>query len=319
MFSFTVRSFFQKLVTLFFISIISFLVVYLAPGEPSQIDPMNPKFTVEDLERFRQEFNLDEPLHVQYYLFYKNLFTGHSKSWKDNQPVLGKILERFMNSLWLFIVGTIITWCLSFPVGIGAAVRRGSVFDRSTTFLSYLLISIPSFFFAYILIIFVVETFNVSVIGMQTFGMAGAGKLNQVMDRIWHLVLPSILGALGGIALLSRYVRAQMLEVIHQDYIRTAKAKGLSGDVVYYKHGFRNALLPFVTMFGLILPGLIGGSVIIESIFAWPGMGRMGYEAILARDYPIILTINFIAAVLVLIGTFISDLLYMVVDPRIRL
>jgi peptide/nickel transport system permease protein len=319
MFSFTVRSFFQKLVTLFFISIISFLVVYLAPGEPSQIDPLNPKFTAEDLQRFRQEFNLDKPLHEQYYLFYKKLFTGDLKSWKDNQPVLGKIYERFVNSLWLFIVGTVITWCLSFPVGINAAIRRGAVFDRTTTFMSYVLISIPSFFFAYMLIIFVVKTFNVSVIGMHTFGMSGADAVYQVMDRIWHLVLPSVLGAMGGIALLSRYVRAQMLEVIHQDYIRTAKAKGLSEDSVYYKHAFRNALLPFVTMFGLILPGLIGGSVIIESIFAWPGMGRMGFEAIVARDYPIILTLNFIAAVLVLIGTFISDLLYMVVDPRIRL
>lgn len=319
MFSFTVRSFFQKLVTLFFISIISFLVVYLAPGEPSQIDPLNPKFTAEDLVKFRAEFNLDKPLHIQYYLFYKNLFTGQLKSWKDNQPVLGKVKERFMNSLWLFIVGTLITWCLSFPVGISAAIRRGSFFDRSTTFVAYVLISIPSFFFAFILIDFAVKTFSVSVIGMQTFGMSNADTTYRVMDRIWHMVIPSILGAMGGIALLSRYVRAQMLEVIHQDYIRTAKAKGLSGDSVYYKHGFRNALLPFVTMFGLILPGLIGGSVIIESIFAWPGMGRMGFEAILARDYPIILTINFIAAVLVLIGTFISDLLYMVVDPRIRL
>lgn len=319
MFSFTVRSFFQKLVTLFFISIISFLVVYLAPGEPSQIDPLNPKFTAEDLVKFRAEFNLDKPLHIQYYLFYKNLFTGQLKSWKDNQPVLGKVKERFKNSLWLFIIGTLITWCLSFPVGISAAIKRGSFFDRSTTFVSYVLISIPSFFFAFILIDFVVKKFNVSVIGMQTFGMSDADTTYWVMDRIWHMVIPSILGAMGGIALLSRYVRAQMLEVIHQDYIRTAKAKGLSTDKVYYKHGFRNALLPFVTMFGLILPGLIGGSVIIESIFAWPGMGRMGYEAILARDYPIILTINFIAAVLVLIGTFLSDLLYMVVDPRIRL
>lgn len=319
MFSFTVRSFFQKLVTLFFISIISFLVVYLAPGEPSQIDPLNPKFTPEDLVKYKREFNLDKPLHIQYYLFYKNLFTGGLKSWKDNQPVLGKIYERFKNSLLLFIVGTLITWCLSFPVGINAAIKRGSFLDRSSTFLAYVLISIPSFFFAYILIIFVVQTFNVPVIGMQTFGMENADPLYQVMDKIWHLVIPSVLGALGGIALLSRYVRAQMLEVIHQDYIRTARAKGLSEDRVYYNHGFRNALLPFVTMFGLILPGLIGGSVIIESIFAWPGMGRMGYEAILARDYPIILTINFLAAVLVLIGTFISDLLYMVVDPRIRL
>jgi peptide/nickel transport system permease protein len=319
MLSFTIRSLIQKLVTLFFISIISFLVVYLAPGKPSQIDPLNPKFTPEDLVRFQKEFNLDKPLHVQYYLYYKNLFTGHLKSWKDNQPVMGKIQERFLNSLWLFVVGTVITWCLSFPVGISAAIRRGALFDRSTTFLSYVLISVPGFFFAYILIIFVVNTFHVPVIAMQTFGMTEADNIYRIMDRIWHLVLPSILGALGGIALLSRYVRAQMLEVIHQDYIRTARAKGLSEDVVYYKHGFRNALLPFVTMFGLILPGLIGGSVITESIFAWPGMGRMGYEAILARDYPIILTLNFIVAVLVLIGTFISDLLYMVVDPRIRL
>lgn len=319
MFSFTVRSFFQKLVTLFFISVISFLVVYLAPGKPSQIDQLNPKFTPDDLVRFQKEFNLDKPLHIQYYLYYKNLFTGQLKSWKDNQPVLEKIIERFLNSLWLFIVGTIITWCLSFPVGISAAIKRGSFFDRFSTFLAYVLISIPSFFFAYILIIFVVQTFNIPVIGMRTFGMTNADNTYQVMDRIWHMVLPSVLGALAGIALLSRYVRAQMLEVIHQDYIRTARAKGLSSDRVYYKHGFRNALLPFVTMFGLILPGLIGGSVIIESIFAWPGMGRMGFEAILARDYPIILTLNFIAAVLVLIGTFISDLLYMVVDPRIRL
>jgi len=319
MFSFTIRSFFQKLITLFFISIISFLVVYLAPGKPSQIDQLNPKFTPDDLVRFQKEFNLDKPLHIQYYLYYKNLFTGQLKSWKDNQPVLEKIIERFLNSLWLFVVGTIITWCLSFPVGISAAIKRGSFFDRFSTFLAYVLISIPSFFFAYILIIFVVQTFNVPVIGMRTFGMTNADNTYQIMDRIWHMVLPSVLGALGGIALLSRYVRAQMLEVIHQDYIRTARAKGLSSDRVYYKHGFRNALLPFVTMFGLILPGLIGGSVIIESIFAWPGMGRMGFEAILARDYPIILTLNFIAAVLVLIGTFISDLLYMVVDPRIRL
>jgi peptide/nickel transport system permease protein len=298
---------------------ISFLVVYLAPGEPSQIDPLNPKFTPEDLVKFKQEFNLDKPLHVQYYLFYKSLFTGELKSWKDNQPVLGKINERFMNSLWLFIVATLITWCLSFPVGINAAVRRGAFFDRSTTFLAYVFISIPSFFFAYLLIMFVVKTFDVTVISMHTFGMSNASLSYRIMDRIWHMVLPSILSALAGIAFLSRYVRAQMLEVIHQDYVRTATAKGLSGDTVYYKHGLRNALLPFVTMFGLMIPALIGGSVIIESIFAWPGMGRMGFEAIMARDYPIIIALNFLAAVLTLIGTFISDILYMVVDPRIRL
>ncbi len=318
MLAFIGRSVIRKLITLFFVSVISFLIIHLAPGEPSQIDPLNPKFTQEVLERFRKEFHLDRPLHVQYLYFYRDLLTGKSASWKDNRPVLEKVFERFLNSLPLFILGTLITWTLSFPVGIPAAIWRGGFYDRSTTFFAYLLISIPGFFFAYMLIIFVVTRFHVPVIGMETFGISAKGW-HFLMDRLWHLLLPSILGAAGGIAVLSRYVRDQMLEVENQDYVRTARAKGLPADKVHYKHALRNALLPFVTMFGLILPGLIGGSVIIESIFAWPGMGRMAYEAILARDYPVILSLNFISAILVLIGTFISDLLYMVVDPRIRL
>lgn len=319
MLSFIGRSAIQKAVTLFFVAVVSFLIIYLAPGKPSQVDPLNPKFTPEMVERFRKAFHLDKPLHVQFFYFYRNLFTGRTVSWKDNQSVLRKIWERFLNSLPLFIVGTILTWTLSFPVGIQSAIRRGSVYDRSATFISYLLISIPGFFFAYILIILVVTRFHVPVIGMETFGLGDAPLPIFVMDRIWHLLIPSVLGATGGIAVLSRYVRSQMLEVEGQDYVRTARAKGLPADQVHYKHALRNALLPFVTMFGLILPGLIGGSVIIESIFSWPGMGRMAYEAILARDYPVILTVNFLSAVLVLAGTFVSDVLYMVVDPRIRL
>jgi peptide/nickel transport system permease protein len=313
------RSLVQKTITLFFVSVISFAVVHLAPGEPSQVDPLNPKFTKEVVERFRQQFHLDKPLYQQYLLFYRDLFTGKSTSWKDGRSVMAKIYERFLNSLPLFIVGTLITWTLAFPVGIQAAIKRGGKYDRVTTFLAYLLISIPGFFFAYILIIFVVNTFHVPVIGMRTFGLSGAGLATRMMDRVWHLLLPSILGATGGIAVLSRYVRNQMLEVEGQDYVRTARAKGLPEEQVHYKHALRNALLPFVTMFGLVLPGLIGGSVIIESIFSWPGIGRMAYEAILARDYPLIITVNFISAILVLVGTFLSDLLYMVVDPRIRL
>ena len=319
MLSFIGRSIIQKIVTLFFVSVVSFLVIYLAPGKPSQVDPLNPKFTPEMVERFRKQFHLDQPLYIQYALYYRDLFTGRTVSWKDNQPVLKKIWERFKNSLWLFIVGTLLTWTLSFPVGIRSAIFRGSWYDRSTTFLSYLLISIPGFFFAYILIIVVVNGLHVPVIGMETFGIGQPPWHRWLMDRIWHLLLPSVLGATGGIAILSRYVRSQMLEVEGQDYVRTARAKGVPEEEVHYKHALRNALLPFVTMFGLILPGLIGGSVIIESIFSWPGMGRMAYEAILARDYPVILTVNFISAVLVLAGTFISDVLYMVVDPRIRL
>jgi peptide/nickel transport system permease protein len=319
MIAFIARSAFQKVITLFFVAVISFLIIHLAPGEPSQVNPLNPKFTPEMVERFRTEFHLDKPLHVQFFLFYRDLFTGRTLSWKDNQSVLTKIRQRFINSLPLFIVGTILTWTISFPIGIRSAIFRGGMYDRSATFFAYLLISIPGFFFAYILIILVVSQFHVPVIGMETFGTAGTSWMQITMDRIWHLLLPSLLGATGGIAVLSRYVRSQMLEVEGQDYVRTAKAKGLPPEQVHYKHALRNALLPFVTMFGLILPGLIGGSVIIESIFSWPGIGRMAFEAILARDYPIILTVNFVSAVLVLAGTFISDLLYMVVDPRIRL
>ncbi len=319
MLAFLGRSALQKLITLFFVSVISFLVIHLAPGEPSQINPLNPKFTQEVLERYRKEFHLDRPLHIQYLYFYRDLFTGKSVSWVDNRPVLGKIYDRTLNSFPLFILGTLITWTLSFPIGIRSAIRRGGLYDRSTTFVAYLLISIPGFFFAYILIILVVKEFQVSVIGMDTFGLAEKGWIPWFMDRLWHMLLPSILGAAGGIAVLSRYVRNQMLEVESQDYVRTARAKGLSADKVHYKHALRNALLPFVTMFGLVIPGLIGGSVIIESIFSWPGMGRLAYNAILARDYPVILADNFIAAILVLAGTFLSDLLYMVVDPRIRL
>jgi peptide/nickel transport system permease protein len=181
------------------------------------------------------------------------------------------------------------------------------------------LISVPSFFLSYLLILLVVRNFHIPVIGIRTFGTEQARPLFRTMDGIWHLVIPSAMSALGGIAILSRYVRSQMVEVLGQDYVRTARAKGVAEDVVVYHHALRNALLPFVTMFGFLLPGLIGGSVIFEEIFAWPGLGRLGYEAILARDFPMILTLNFIAAALTLAGVLVSDILYAVVDPRIRL
>ncbi|MBI3128002.1 MAG: ABC transporter permease [Candidatus Tectomicrobia bacterium] len=319
MFAFIVRSVFFKAVTLLIISVVSFLIVHLAPGEPSQIDPLNPRFRKEDIARYREAFDLDKPLHQQYFLLYKKLFTGELKSFKDNQSVLGKIWTRFLNSLPLFILGTILTWCLAFPMGVGAALRRRGLFDQSTTLLSYLLISLPGFFLAYLLIIGTVNWLEVPVLGIHTFGQGDAPLIYQVNDRMWHLILPSLLGATGGIAVLSRYVRGQMIEVLDSDYVRTALAKGLPTDTVFYVHALRNAALPFITMFGLLLPGLIGGSVIIEAIFAWPGMGRMGYEAILSRDFPIIISLNFISAVLVVIGTLVSDILYVIVDPRIRL
>jgi peptide/nickel transport system permease protein len=318
MLPFTLRALWRKLWTLVLISIVSFGVVHLAPGSPSQIDPMNPRFTREQLERYRAAFDLDKPLYVQYRLFYQRLFTGELRAFKDNQPVLPKLAERAWNSLPLFLVGTILVWCFAFPLGIASAIRRNTWFDQTTTVLVFALLSIPGFYLSYLALIFVVQTFGVDVIGIQTFGRQTEGW-GRLMDRTWHLVLPSLLSAAAGIAYLSRYVRSQMLEVSNSDYVRTARAKGLPEDDVLYRHALRNGLLPFVTMLGLLIPGLIGGSVIFETIFAWPGIGRLGYEAILARDYPVVIALNFIAAVLTLIGTLLSDLLYMAVDPRIRL
>jgi peptide/nickel transport system permease protein len=153
---------------------------------------------------------------------------------------------------------------------------------------------------------------------MRSFVTEDFTTAEIILDRLWHLMLPSIILAIGGIAALSRYTRSSMLEVIRQDYIRTAKSKGLPQDTVYYKHALRNALLPIITLFGFLIPGLIGGSIIMETVFAWPGIGRLAYQAVLARDYPVVMTINTITAVLVLIGNFMADILYAIADPRIR-
>lgn len=317
--TYILRNLLQRIMLLIIVSVIAHSVVHLAPGEPSEVDPSNPRMKPEDIAKIRAAFHLDDPLHLQYAYWIRDLFTGELKSFKDSQPVLPKIWDRFLNSLPLFLCATLIVWTLSFPTGIQAAIRRGSTYDRATTFVAYALISIPGFFLSYLMILWVVDLFGVPVIGMRTFGMESAHPAFRSMDRVWHLVIPSLMSALGGIAVLSRYVRSQMLEVISQDYVRTARAKGLDQDHVIYYHALRNALLPFVTMFGFLLPGLIGGSIIFEQIFAWPGLGRLAYDAIMARDFPVILTINFIAAALTLAGTFLSDILYAMVDPRIRL
>jgi peptide/nickel transport system permease protein len=317
--AFLARAITQRIGLLFVVSVIAFLVVHLAPGEPSQVDPMNPRMKPQDIARIREAFHLHEPLPVQYAYWMRDLANGELRSFQDGRPVLSRIWERFLNSVPLFVVEIVIIWTFAFPIGIQAALRRGSGYDRSTIFLAYLLISVPGYVVAYLAILWVVNSFQIPVIGMRTFGLETDSGLRVLMDRVWHLTIPSLMAALAGIAVLSRYVRSQMLEVVAQDYVRTARAKGLPEEQVVYHHALRNALLPFVTLLGFLIPGLIGGSVIIEQIFAWPGLGRLGYDAILARDFPLILTINFFAAALTLAGTFLSDLLYAVVDPRIRL
>jgi peptide/nickel transport system permease protein len=319
MWRFLARTLVKRLLLLVVISFLSHAIVHLAPGQPTEVDPMNPMMKAEDIARIRKAFHLDDPFYLQYWHWLQDLLTGQLKSFKDGVPVLPKIWDRFLNSLPLFACTTLIVWTLSFPTGIHAAVKRGSLYDRTTTFIAYALISLPSFFLSYLLILAMVKVFHMPVIGLRTFGSEGNATVVRVMDRVWHLVIPSLMAALTGIAVLSRYVRSQMLEVVQQDYVRTARAKGLDEASVIYGHALRNALLPFVTMFGFLVPTLISGSVIFEQIFAWPGLGLLGYEAILARDFPVILTLNFIAAVLTLGGILISDILYALVDPRIRL
>jgi peptide/nickel transport system permease protein len=265
-----------------------------------------------------KNYDLDKPIYQQYFLWLKKLFTGKLYSFKDGRPVLKKIEERIWNTLLLNLVAMIITFSLAIPLGVFSARRQYSFFDHLGTFGAYLGISAPTFWLAYLLILGTVQLFGYPVLGMRSFVTEDFTTAELVLDRIWHLMLPSIILAIHSIAGLSRYTRSSMLEVIRQDYVRTARAKGLSEETVYYKHALRNALLPIITIFGFLIPDLIGGSIIMETVFAWPGIGRLSYQAVLARDYPVVMTILTISAVLTLLGNFMADILYGVADPRIR-
>ena len=315
--SFILRRLAQMFVTLVGISIISWVIITLAPGGPIGLT-LDPKASPKVIEQMMKNYDLDKPIYQQYYLWLKKLFTGKLYSFKDGRPVMQKINERIWNTLLLNLVATIIIFSLAIPLGVFSAKRQYSFLDNLGTFGAYLGVSAPSFWLAYLLILGTVLLFGYPVLGMRSFVTEDFTTTEIVLDRLWHLMLPAIIMAIHGIASLSRYTRSSMLEVIRQDYIRTAKAKGVSEETVYYKHGLRNALLPTITIFGFMIPGLIGGSIIMETVFAWPGIGQLAYQAILARDYPVLMTLNTIAAVLTLIGNFIADILYGIADPRIR-
>lgn len=317
MLSYLAKRLLQGVPVIIGVTLLAYLLMYLAPGSPVS-QQMDPKVSAEDMARWREIFRLDEPFHKRYYHYWQDLFTGKLVSLKDQQPVIRKIAERIWPTVLLNIVAMIIIICIAIPTGVFSATHRYSIRDHTITVLSFLGISIPSFFLAYLLIIFFVKVLHVPVLGLSTFGAVTPGVGGLVADRVWHFFLPALILAVGGIAGISRYMRGSMLEVIRQDYVRTAWAKGLSQDQVWYKHALRNALLPMITFFGLLLPGLLGGSVIIETIFAWPGMGQLGWESLTARDYPVAMTLNLVAAVLVFLGNLIADVLYAVVDPRIR-
>jgi peptide/nickel transport system permease protein len=317
MVSFILRRLFQLFVTLVGISIISWVIITQAPGSPIALT-LDPKVSPKIIEQMMKNYDLDKPIYQQYTLWIKKLFTGKLYSFKDGRPVMEKIGERIWNTLFLNAVATLIIFSLAIPLGVFSARRQYSFMDNLGTFGAYLGISIPSFWLAYLLILATVKLFGYPVLGMRSFVTEDFTTMEMVMDRLWHLMLPSIILAIGGIAGLSRYTRSSMLEVVRQDYVRTAKAKGLPEETVFYKHALRNALLPIITIFGFLIPDLIGGSIIMESVFAWPGIGRLSYQAVLARDYPVVMTILTISAVLTLIGNFVADILYAVVDPRIR-
>ncbi|MBI3090956.1 MAG: ABC transporter permease [Candidatus Tectomicrobia bacterium] len=315
--SYLIRRILQSIPVLIGITVLSFAMVHIAPGSPmgQYLDPKVPQKVVEQWEK---NFHLDKPLHVQYWHWLRDFVSGDLKSFKDGQPVITKILQRLPATILLNVVATIIIFSLAIPLGVFSATRQYSAADHIFTFFAFLGISLPSFWIAYMLILLVVQGFGLPVLGARTFGLVELAPMAGLADRLWHLVLPATIAAITGIASLSRYMRGSMLEVNRQDYIRTAQAKGLSEQDVRYRHAMRNALLPIVTIFGFLIPSLIGGSVIIESIFAWPGIGRLGYQAVLSRDYPVIMTLNTISAVLVLAGNLVADVLYAWVDPRIQ-
>ena len=304
------------------ITIICFTVMHLAPGSPTDLQTqMNPRASAEAQERLRAMYDLDKPLYHQYWIWVKKLAVldlGQSFS-TDHRPVSDKILERLPITILLNCLSLTLILAIAIPIGVLSAVHQDSLFDKLTSVFVFIGFAIPTFWLALLLmILFGVQLGWLPISGIRSLNYEYLPSGAAVWDLIKHLILPVLLSAFGGLAGLSRYMRSNMLEVIRQDYIMTARAKGLSERVVIYKHALRNALLPVITILGLSIPGLIGGSVIFETIFAIPGMGQLFYMSVMARDYPVVMGILFIGAVLTLLGNLIADVSYAVADPRIR-
>lgn len=304
------------------ITLISFVVIHLAPGEPTDLQTdLNPQASVEAKERLRAQYDLDKPLHVQYGKWLSRLVRfdfGDSFS-QDHRPVVDKIVERMPITILINVLSIGLILLVAVPIGILSAVRRNSLFDQGTTVFVFLGFATPSFWLALLLMDFLgVRLGLFPIAGIKSLGHDYLSFGGRVWDQIHHLILPVFVSAFGGLAGFSRYMRSTMLDVIRQDYILTARAKGLSERAVIYKHALRNALLPVITILGLSVPGLIGGSVIFETIFAIPGMGKLFYDGVLMRDYPLIMGILVIGACLTLVGNLFADIGYAIADPRIR-
>jgi len=303
------------------ITFISFVVIHLAPGDPTEIQTGDLGINAQAVAQMRELYELDKPLPVQYWKWLQRLARldfGRSFA-PDGRPVLEKIGERLPITLLLNILQLTIIIAFAVPIGVTSAVRQYSLFDKVTTVFVFVGFATPDFWLALLLmILFGVELGWLPISGLRSMNWEFLPFWRQQLDFLSHLILPVFVVTFGGLAGFSRYMRQSMLEVIRQDYIQTALAKGLASRVVIGKHALRNALMPIVTVLGLSLPGLIGGSVIIESIFAIPGMGQLMVQAVYERDYPVIMGNLVIVSTLTLFANLIADIAYSFVDPRIR-
>jgi peptide/nickel transport system permease protein len=306
---------------LLLITVVSFGIMQLAPGKPTDATmAFNPKASLEARERMEKLYGLDRPVHVQYLSWLSRVGRlDFGRSFLDDRPVIDKIAERLPVTLTINIASLALILGITIPLGVIAAVRPGGIFDRFTTVFVFIGYSTPSFWVALLAMAwFGVQLRWLPVSGLHSLDAESMGWGERLWDTARHLVLPVGIAAFGSLAGLSRYVRSSMVEVLRQDYIRTARAKGLPEHRVLFHHGLRNGLLPLITILGLSLPDLIGGSVIAETIFSIPGMGRLFYEAVMARDYPVIMALVAVGAVLTMVGNFVADVAYAYADPRIR-
>ena len=304
------------------ISLVSFLMIHMAPGGPiSLTTDLNPKATAETRARLEAYYGLDQPLHIQYVRWLRRMATldfGDSFS-PDGRPVADKIAERIPITITINVLSMALILLVAIPVGIYSAVHQGSLFDRVSTVAVFTGFSIPTFWLALLLmILFGVKLGWLPISGIGSLDYPSLSFAGKIADRARHLLLPILLAGFGGLAGMSRYMRSNMLEVIRQDYIASARAKGLPERKVVFRHAMRNAVLPVITILGLSVPDLLGGSVIFETIFAIPGMGQLFYQGVMSRDYPLIMGILTIGAFLTLLGNLLADVGYALADPRIR-
>jgi peptide/nickel transport system permease protein len=304
------------------ITLLSYGVMRLAPGGPAEAQmEFSAKASAEARARLRKLYGADQPFYKQYATWLERFMTlDFGEAFADGRKVKDKILECLPITLTINLLSLGLVLVIAIPIGILSATRQYSLLDRLTTMFVFVGFSTPSFWLALLLIyLFGVQWGVLPISGIHSLDISGLTFWGRLSDEANHLILPVFVSAFGGLAGFSRYVRNNMLEVMRQDYIRTARAKGLSDGIVIYKHALRNALMPVITILGLALPGLIGGSAIMEQVFGIPGMGRLMFQAVLSRDYNLAMGILVPAAFLTMLGNFLADIGYAFTDPRVRL